>query len=157
MGPVACISAKRSPAGFTLVEILIVSALMLVLAAVLAPILIPSPGRALRSTGSEIVTTIRDTRRQALADQSRRRFLVDTASGRFGTEGTGSWRSIPDDMAVSLTTGRSLLTGSDTGGIDFFPDGSSSGGRVSLSLDDRSVRVDVEWLTGRVRMNQNPP
>jgi general secretion pathway protein H len=147
----------RTAAGFTLVELLIVFTLLVTLTAVLAPILIPSPGRALRESASEIATTLRETRRQAQARQSRVRFLVDTESGQFGIQGSQRWHALPEDINVQLTTGRSLLTGSHTGGIDFFPDGSSTGGRVSLSMADLSWRVDIEWLTGRIRVNEDAP
>ena len=36
------------------------------------------------------------------------------------------------------------------GGIRFFPDGGSNGGRVSLAVGERRFNVDVDWLTGRV-------
>jgi general secretion pathway protein H len=144
---------RRQPTGFTLVELLIVLTLLAVLTAVLAPVLLPSPGRALREAASEVATTLRETRRHARADQKRRRFLVDTQSGQFGIEDTPSWRSLPDDMSVELTTAESLLTGETRGGIDFFPDGSSTGGRVLLGMADQSVQVDIEWLTGRIRIS----
>jgi general secretion pathway protein H len=156
-GPVAGKPARRKAAGFTLVELLIVFTLLVTLTAVLAPILMPSPSRALRESASEVATTLRETRRQAQASQARRRFLVNTDAGQFGIEGSQPWRALPEDMKVALTTGRSLLTGNTTGGIDFFPDGSSTGGRVSLSMADRSLRVDIEWLTGRVRVNEDAP
>lgn len=156
-GPVAGKPARKTAAGFTLVELLIVFTLLVTLTAVLAPVLIPSPSRALRESASEIATTLRETRRQAQARQSRMRFLVNTDSGQFGIQGSQPWRALPGDMNVQLTTGRSLLTGNNSGGIDFFPDGSSTGGRVSLSMADVSLRVDIEWLTGRVRVNEDDP
>ena len=157
LGPVAGKPARKTAAGFTLVELLIVFTLLVTLTAVLAPVLIPSPSRALRESASEIATTLRETRRHAQARQSRMRFLVNTESGQFGIQGSQPWRALPEDMNVQLTTGRSLLTGNHTGGIDFFPDGSSTGGRVSLSMADVSLRVDIEWLTGRIRVSGDAP
>lgn len=157
LGPVADTSYERTAAGFTLVELLIVITLLVTLTAVLAPILLPSPSRTLRATASEITTTLRETRRLAQAAQARRRFMLDTHSGRFGVEGAAAWRRIPEDAHVKLTTGKSLLTGETQGGIDFFPDGSSTGGRVSLFVADQSLDVDIEWLTGRVRVSAGEP
>jgi len=34
--------------------------------------------------------------------------------------------------------------------IRFFPDGSATGGRISLGTQDAGWRVDVRWLTGEV-------
>jgi len=140
-------------AGFTLVELLVVLTLLAILSAVLAPILAPSPVRTLRGAASEIATTLRETRRQAQADQARRRFVVDTGAGHFGIEGAAAWRPLPEGVEVSLTTAEALVAEQGRGGVDFFPDGSSTGGRVTLSMEGQSVRVDIAWLTGRIRVS----
>ena len=145
-------SGKRPETGFTLIELMVVFTLLITLSAVLAPLLLPSPGRTLQTTAGEMATTLRETRRQAQADQVRKRFLIDTESWRYGVEGGNSWRALPTDMTAALTTGESLLTSDTRGGIDFFPDGTSSGGRVELGLGERSLKVDIEWLTGRIRV-----
>ena len=148
---------RQGAAGVTLVELLIVVTLMATLAAVLAPILIPSPSRTLRNSASEIATTLRETRRQAQAQQARRRFVVDTAARRYGIEGAASWHQLPDGVEVELTTAESLVRDRQRGGIDFFPDGSSTGGRVALGMEGRALRVDIEWLTGRIRVTEDGP
>ena len=35
----------------------------------------------------------------------------------------------------------------------FFPDGSSTGGRITLRSEVSAYRVDVDWLTGQVRVH----
>ena len=140
--------------GFTLVELLIALTILVTLTAMLAPVMLPSPGRALRQAGSEIATTLRETRRHAQAEQARRRFLMDTQSGSYGIENVQRQRVLPEGMSAQLTTAESLLTGDTAGAIDFFPDGSSTGGRVVLGLDDQSLQVDIEWLTGRIRVSE---
>lgn len=143
--------------GFTLVEVLIVLSLVVLLSAVLAPVMLPSPGRTLQATASEVATTLRETRRQARADNRRQRFVVDTDARRYGIESVSSWRSLPKEMTVELTTAESLVTGADRGGIDFFPDGSSTGGRLVLGLSGKSLQVDIEWLTGRIEIGGSEP
>lgn len=157
MGTGAGRAWRRNPAGITLVELLIVFALLATLAAVLAPILMPSPARTLRGAASEIATTLRETRRQAQAVQTPQRFMLDTETGTFGIQGAGGWRPLPEGVAVALTTAESLVVDPRRGGIDFFPDGSSTGGRLSLALAEHSVRVDIEWLTGRIRVAEGAP
>lgn len=147
----------RRRRGFTLVEILVVLTLLVTLSAILAPVLLPSPARVLRTAASEVATGLRETRRLARAEQQRRRFTIDTEQRRFGTDGRGQGRRLPDDVDVALTTARSLLVSDSRGGIDFYPDGSSTGGRVALSADGRRLHVDIEWLTGRVRVAEVTP
>ena len=142
----------RRVVGFTLVELLIVLTLLATLSALLAPILLPSPGRQLQHAASEVVTTLRETRRLAQRAQTRQRFFVDTEQGRYGIVDTGRDRRLPDDTTAALTTAESLLLGDSAGGIDFFPDGSSTGGRLVLGLDGHVRQIDIEWLTGRIRV-----
>ena len=42
----------------------------------------------------------------------------------------------------------------EIGGIRFFPDGQSSGGEIALTLEGRSARIAVNWLTGESQLNQ---
>ena len=150
-------SRRREATGFTLVELLVVITLLAILSAILVPILIPSPARTLQTAASEVATTLRETRRLAQSRQAQRRFMVDTEAERYSIEGAADWRQLPDGTQVELTTAQSLLLDQGRGGIDFFPDGSSTGGRVTLRMSGRSVRVDIEWLTGRIRVSEIEP
>jgi general secretion pathway protein H len=40
--------------------------------------------------------------------------------------------------------------GSQIGSIRFNPDGSSTGGRISLADGGRAITIGVDWLTGRI-------
>ena len=55
----------------------------------------------------------------------------------------------PRAVLVALT-GRSELRSENVGAITFFPDGSSTGGQVTLSAGNRAFKVDVLWITGKV-------
>lgn len=150
-------SPHTAVTGFTLIELLIVFSLLITLTAILAPLLLPSPTRTLHAAASDVATTLRETRRHAQADQERRRFLIDTETRQYVIQGQDSPRTLPDDVNVELTTGKSLIVDESRGGIDFFPDGSSTGGRVTLRIAERSLKVDIEWLTGRIRVQENEP
>jgi general secretion pathway protein H len=61
---------------------------------------------------------------------------------------------VPLDPAldISLLTTKSEVIDENTGGIRFFPDGSSTGGRIALRrLGDRAT-VNVRWSTGAVTL-----
>jgi general secretion pathway protein H len=57
---------------------------------------------------------------------------------------------LPDNMAISLVTARSELDTDRVGKIRFFPDGTSTGGRITLARGERKYGVDINWLTGQV-------
>jgi len=57
---------------------------------------------------------------------------------------------LPKGIDLKLYTAQSEVTSERKGGIRFYPDGSSTGGRITLSAGERKYLVDVDWLTGRV-------
>ena len=69
---------------------------------------------------------------------------------RFGVTGDPREIALPESMALKLYTAQSELLDSATGGIRFFPDGSSTGGAITVSGPKLAYRVNVDWLTGTV-------
>ncbi len=85
-----------------------------------------------------------NSRSRAIAQNDEVAFTVDAAAGRYtvvpgnrsGTlGGVSEVRVFPEAAA-------------DT--IRFFPDGSSTGGRITLAKDRQQYHVSVDWLTGRI-------
>ena len=77
-------------------------------------------------------------------------FTLDVAAHRFTVDDGRATRSLDEALDITLETARSELGGETVGAIRFFPDGSSTGGRVTLALGERDYHIDVDWLTGRV-------
>lgn len=59
-------------------------------------------------------------------------------------------RQLPQRIHLKLFTAKRERLGISRGAIRFFPDGSSTGGRITLLQDDLGYLVDVDWLTGKV-------
>jgi general secretion pathway protein H len=59
-------------------------------------------------------------------------------------------RKLPDNLEVKLYGAQSEVTSERRGSIRFYPDGSSTGGRITVASGERKYLVDVDWLTGRV-------
>ena len=53
-------------------------------------------------------------------------------------------------MRVGITSASMDQAGDGTARIRFFPDGSSTGGRITLESGRRQWHVNVSWLTGAV-------
>lgn len=134
-----------------------VLSLLVVIAATLTPMLLPSPARTLHAAAGELIVALRETRRTAQARREPNQFVIDTKTGRYSDALDGHWRSLPDDSTVELTTARSLTDDADRGAIAFFPDGSSSGGRLRIGLGGHVAQIDVEWLTGRITLSKEAP
>ena len=142
--------------GFTLLETLVALALLAVLLAVAVPALVPSPAVELRSAADTVATGLREARLEAQRRQRPTALQLDLDARTLQVEGLGPVRRLPANLVVELVTAEQEMKGKRRGGIRFYPDGSSTGGRVTLSLDGFERLVDVAWLTGRVTVSEDP-
>ena len=137
-------------AGFTLVELLVVLAILAIACAAVAGVVHRrGPGLALRSAASEVAANFREARSLAIHTNSETIVTINLDSRTVGAADGGEY-AIPQDLGVTLRTATSELKREGEGAIRFFPDGSSTGGRVTLFADERRYDVVVQWITGRV-------
>lgn len=144
---------SRRSAGFTLLELLLALGIAALIAAIALPALRPSPVAELRSSAQLVAAALRQTRVDAMDRGRSLALLVDTETRSLQQQGAGAVRRLPDDLRLTLNTAEREMLGPYRGGIRFWPDGSATGGRVTLDKEQLRVRVDVEWLTGRVRIS----
>ena len=67
-----------------------------------------------------------------------------------GPARAGSSSSLNAALRLGLDTARSELIDAASGQIRFFPDGSSTGGRITLTMQAQQAQVTVDWLTGQI-------
>lgn len=140
----------RAP-GFTLVEMLVVLAIMALVFALVPPLLAGSQARAeLAAATREIAAALRETRGLAIREGRSEAFIVDGAAGTFRPGAAARSRPVPAGLRLSLLTAGGERSDSGTGAIRFFGDGSSTGGGVRVLQGERRSDVLVDWLTGRV-------
>ena len=138
-------------AGFTLIELLVVTVIMVMAYSLAAPVVSSGvTSTELKASARQLAAGLRKARSEAIAQKRETMLTVDLASRRFQLSGDQRLYRLPKDVAVSLFTAQSELINGNTGSIRFFPDGGSTGGRVTLTARDRKYDVDVNWLTGQV-------
>ena len=82
-------------------------------------------------------------------------FTLDMANRSYRW-GQSPRQALPDDIGLSLLTSRDLLAVGTIGLVRFDPDGASSGGRVTIEGGGRMWWVGIDWLSGRVSIEQQP-
>ena len=139
------------PRGFTLVELLVVLAIAGLMLA-LAPPLISSvmPGVELKAAARRTAGALRLAREIAIADGRDAAWVLDIDSNRYRIDGDHRGGSLPAGLEVELVAAEDEMQSDSVGAIRFFPDGSSTGGRVILKRGDGGYQVGVNWLTGRI-------
>lgn len=147
----------RRQHGFSLIEVVAVLALIAIVVGSVAFSFSKSMGGAkIRAASKDLVAALRYTRGQAIVKGEERALEVDVEKKHYQAEGRGVV-ALPEELEVRLLTAENEITGDGRGKIRFYPDGSSTGGRVTLARDRREWRVEVAWLTGEVRIEEIKP
>lgn len=145
----------RSQGGFTLIELLVVLLIMGALIT-LAPAAFHriAPGLEMKAAAREVAGLLREARGQAIRDNRETAVLIDTEQKLYRLGQGSRGHELGAALQVSLVTAASEQLDETRGRIRFFPDGTSTGGRVTLSRDDRKFDITVDWLTGLVAISE---
>ena len=141
--------------GFTLLELLLV----LVIAAAGYALVVRFTsggvsGAELKSAARAVAAGLRDARGAAIATQETVALTLDLERRSFEVSGGKRPRALPERLELKLYTAQSEVVDDKRGAIRFYPDGSSTGGRVTVASGERRFLVDVDWLTGRVSIKE---
>lgn len=151
--PPRVVSARSvRAAGFTLLEMLAVILLIGIAAAAVSVSVTQGLASArINAASSELVAAMRATRAQAIVKGKEQNFDVDTRQLTYRNIKQQDV-PLPKGLRLSVTSAKDDQPNDHVARIRFFPDGSSTGGRVTLTSGKREWHVNVSWLTGDVRV-----
>ena len=140
--------------GFTLVEILVVLLLVTLMLTVIAPLFAPGM-RSVETKGAaqELVAGLRYARGQAILKGEEAVLALDVERHRYRVNGKEGEFTLPERLSLKLETAKSEQVSEHRGSIRFFPDGSSTGGRITISDGNHEQVVDVNWINGQVSID----
>lgn len=142
----------RTTRGFTLIEVILVLLLIGVVVAVAAVSLTDGISSArVRSAGHDLVAALRYTRAQAIVTRRQQALELDVEARSYSAPKRDIVQ-LPRNVELRLLTAAEEQTGAGSGRIRFWPDGSSTGGRIKLVYGAQAWDVEVAWLTGEVRL-----
>ena len=145
----------RMQRGFTLLEIVIV----LVIAAMAIALVLSFSGKGasaadLKASARALAAGLRTAQSTAMATRRDALLTVDVDAKLFSFSGEDKPRQLPGGVDLKLYTSQAEVESEKKGSIRFYPDGSSTGGRITVSSGERKYLVDVDWLTGRVSIGE---
>ncbi|MBW8458691.1 MAG: GspH/FimT family pseudopilin [Thiobacillus sp.] len=144
-------------AGFTLLELLVVLALLAMTYALIPPMFAVGGSTAeLKAGARQVAAGLRKARSQAIVSRGEATLTLDVEAHSFLLSGDSKPRKLPQQAEIGVYTAQGEVTDASTAAIRFYPDGSSTGGRVSLAMGERKFLVDVDWLTGQVEILDTP-
>jgi general secretion pathway protein H len=152
--PVTSSAGNRSlrERGFALYELILALAILGMVAYLVVPRLARPPGPVeIRVAADQVAALFRTDRNMALRSRRPVLSLVNVRDGVVSAGAGDGFVQVPRGIKIEFTQSSRILA-SGKSGIEFLPDGRSSGGALTLSRDSFSYRVSVNWLTAGVRV-----
>ena len=137
--------------GFTLLELLVVIMIIALMTTVVGVNLRGKQSADLDSVGRTLIADLRYVRSKALVNSTDTAITIDVSGKNYFSQDATISRSFPQEISVSITVDEKNIAGSK-GRIVFYPDGSSSGGKIKLTSNGRELEVVTTWLNGYVTM-----
>lgn len=137
--------------GFTLLELLVVLFLMGLAYALAAPSI--GAGAAsleLKSATRQLAAGLRKARSVAITRQHEAVLTVDVGRHAFAVTGDEKIYPLPKRVEINLITAQTEQIQDQVGNLRFFPDGTSTGGLITLSVGESRQAINIDWLTGKI-------
>ena len=112
-----------------------------------------APGLEMKAAAREVAGLLREARGLAIRDNRETAVLVDTERNVYRLGQGARDHALSAALQITLVTAASEQLDENRGRIRFFPDGTSTGGRVTLTRDERKFDITVDWLTGLVAIS----
>lgn len=136
-----------------MLELLVVITIVGLVIAVAPPVLTGVlPRIEHESAARQIAAALRQVRVRSIAQNRAGDLYIDVETLEYWTSESPRHNALPKDLALTLYGAAGLAPGETVGGIRFYPDGSSTGGRIVLSRGERDYSIAVDWLLGRVEI-----
>ena len=137
--------------GFTLLEMLVVIMIIAFMTTIVGINLRSKQSTDLDSIGRTLLADLRYVRSRALVGSADTAITVDVSDKNYFSQDAKISRSIPQEVSIVITVDEKDIAGT-RGKIVFYPDGSSSGGKIKFIKDGRELEVITTWLNGYVTM-----
>jgi general secretion pathway protein H len=144
----------RAARGFTLIELLVVLLLIGAAYGLVGARLDNNGAVELKSATRQLAAGLRKTRGLAISERRDAAMTIDVEARDFAVGDDPKRYALPKTLDISVFTAQNELQDRQQAAIRFFPDGGSTGGRVTLKQAGRERAVDVDWLTGQVSVIQ---
>lgn len=148
----------RDQLGFTLIELMVVMAVLAIVATLSGPSL-----RALSASVEYqeavrgVTSAVRNARLDARSSGAPVDLVVDPINNRFAltrraTElNADDYQRLAEELHIEMTYAAEVSPGGGIGAIRFYPSGGSSGGEIMIQRPSGTgTRLTVDWLLGEV-------
>ena len=141
---------NKTQSGFTILEMIISLALIGMLIGISAQLVRGPGGRIeIESSMRGLCRSLRASHALSMARNNDIIFRIDYNKHSYVSDGIQE-RFLSKDIIMQAITSRYGAQSETLNTITFFPDGSSSGGDIFLTLGNYKAKISVNWLTSEV-------
>lgn len=140
--------------GFSLIEIIVALVIVGMILAI-TPLFLPNviASTETKSAVRELAAGLKYARSQSITKQKETTLTLNVEKKYYQIDKQKNKLTLPEGTKLTLVTARSEQDSQDQASIRFFPDGSSTGGRINLGNDKNMYLIDVNWLTGKITIS----
>lgn len=143
----------RSARGFSLIELAVVLFIVVIgFAAVGINIATGNQTSQMKASVRDMLSALRYARGQALISRKETVVAIDLAENQYTVSNRNKVFHLDKDMEVTMVIAQDELDENEVGKIRFYPDGSSSGGRITLEWGELAEEININWLSGQVSL-----
>ena len=106
----------------------------------------------IKAAARDIVSALRFARGHALMTRQEATLTLDLTGNTYTVSGRDKLYQIPEAIDLTVVTAQTELSGEGEASIRFFPDGSATGGRITLERGKAAWKIDINWLTGQIEL-----
>ena len=145
---------RHREAGYTLIELLVVLAILAFVVVLVTPMFERLAGPRLDLQAEAVGQALRAARAGAIRDNREVLVAIDTGDGTVTEAGGRELARIAPGVEIGLVAAVTERLGETTGGVRFWPDGSSSGAALTLGHGGRRVTLGVDWFDGSINIQR---
>jgi len=145
--------AKLTQQGFTLIELSVVLVIVVLGFSVIS-INISSGNQTtqLYAISRDLVSALRYARGQALTTHHTLSLALNLSADTYQIESQNKQYRMPGEIELTAVIAQDEFKQGQTAHIRFYPDGSSSGGRITLTWGTQIAIIDINWLSGKIEL-----
>lgn len=135
----------------TLIELLVVLSIIGMMAVLAAPMVGRSlPAFGMRSAADDLAASFRSARAHAIHRNLESWVLIDVNERTYRAATGDAPLRLSGDLRMEMVAARSEMIEAGRARIRFYPDGTSTGGRVRLIGEAGAMEIDIDWFDGGV-------
>lgn len=145
---------SRRLRGFSLVELAVVLFIVVLgLSVIGSNIASGNKSSQMKAAVRDLMSALRYARGQALISQQEVAVAINLAENSYQISNRDKTYSLPPELELTLVIAQEEFKDQEVGQLRFYPDGSSSGGRITMEWGALTETLDVNWLTGKIDLN----